>query len=1352
MSDRNPAWNGTDRGNGDGTGGGRGGWRRCGNSSDRGCWSRPIEMLSNEDSYIIATCYLAFLTLIAVAMVIRSKTRLRIFAGILTFFGLTIAVLGYLWSEQIIAGNWFWSWNFIAEGVAVVGMAFIIVSVGSGFYPMAPRKSILWKCCMVVVFLYGSFALFNVSFYIYHKIIPRPISSDELNDIRNKLLERYGDMTRHGLEVERDRAVRKGELTGTFNETALTGVPNWMQLSESEVEMFARPNTTLYLSHQMVMLFTMAVASFYLFIPLVRNHRKGPVGRPVDSDTMAVGVWYLTCLLTLAVFYLSLNLVFIYNQNFIFEQPAQALDLCVRIIVGPIFYLPAPAFMFRFYRQHFKKFRGTNSSGLNGSGGKNTDSNNTQVDSSANCASSPRAGVSHFQPNRFASSARGSFDTNHDISKVQRSDQASTLYNDKKNDYTNVGNNNNNYTSNSANPQGCIKFFQTRDRGLSVESSRVLSKDFEYEEQTSNYSEERPDSFHQYYNNMDSTHHPLRDSVTMGAKHVSGGDFGYKPPGITEVPTALVRATSKSDFLTERPAVSTLDGRHHTRSSKDTPSVNAGNTSEYETATTRTSSTTPESYSTISTKSATPATATPAALSTPLNSPTADARGNPAVPKLNELTGLQKQLAEHRADLLARVIAVKEYHEDLATPEAIELGLKPTSTAYEHDVVLKDANSLTAIHRIFDSDSPVTGLSGHAENGSLSTERSSSPTMTLRKPASSAALNMDSSSKTLKESRSKGKILSAFTKALSGDGTKNSHNHHHHSNDSSNIRPTPDFKEGDKEHTSSLELQKTSSGGASGRATVEELAEASVSSLGDQRNVDKRDQKYTYSDPYENQATFKNSLQLQNQDRKQVLRQQGLPMGPVSSSTGSYSRTECPVARAAAAAEAAKKGTVSISSASLPSLPNGTAQPIYSRKLPPVPKDSRPVATKKSGHSSSSSRSSRSKSDAAFRPSAEASRGPSTELHIASRRAPLPSAAVSATALPVPSKTSLSPPPRQSWSRTKSHKGNSPPLIPSIDTKLANDDASDGMDPASTGSATSVSLTSSSQSSPTSGSYTRETVTDESSTPPVPGFHQSNSNRGTATDNSSVNRERNGISVSSPASGANNTSPSPALSSPSPISKSGDRGMNRHQQRSIDNLGSSYYYKRAAEQNYAQPASLISNPLSNSRSKHSLTNPSQSNGMRGDGGSSIMLPSSLMSTSTTTSPPSPQLGSGAGVSYFGTRHHTHASISSISPSTSPGFSPSLSPGSKSGSGSGLGLGSSQDSYGDYHNSNNSINNSSNNSNSNGGRTGSLTKQSTILAEDPWTMALVNRAQSQAQAQAQGQGQTQVHQPRQQRQQ
>lgn len=201
--------------------------------------------------------------------------------------------------------------------------------------------------------------------------------------------------------------------------------------------------------------------------------------------------------------YAILNIIYMVNNEFIYEQQAQALDLCLRITIGPIFFLPAPAFLLRYYRDHFRKFKGSsNSSGRNnGSAARTWGSSNNHFSSSVAKSDSPHPTSSFaMSPTTTrvdsrlgeCSTTQGSFDANHaHPSKSKDLTSPSGVY-------------------------GRLKLFQTRDRGLSVESSRVLSKDFECESrQSNNPSEDRPDSYHQYYTSNDLNPHPLHNSAAV---------------------------------------------------------------------------------------------------------------------------------------------------------------------------------------------------------------------------------------------------------------------------------------------------------------------------------------------------------------------------------------------------------------------------------------------------------------------------------------------------------------------------------------------------------------------------------------------------------------------------------------------------------------------------------------------------------------------------------------------------------------------------------------------------------------------------------------------------------------------
>ncbi|KAH7055072.1 hypothetical protein BKA57DRAFT_501604 [Linnemannia elongata] len=278
-----------------------------------------------ELSYIMATTYIAIMCFLAIVMCIRMRTRLRIISLFVTFLGLAIATVGYLKARYIVHHNVFWAWNFTGEGLAVVVLTYSIVSVGTGFYPMAENRL-------------------------------HPLSGEDVQRLRDGIV-RARLFTTQDLESQRAYEQHLGRIP--LGDAALTGAVDWTRLAWVEQEYYMRPSTEYYLFHQVIMFFTCVWACMYLFIPLVRHHRHGPVGRAVDSDMMAVGVWYMSCLLSLAFAYSLTNFACCIWHELIFVPQIQALDLCIRVTIGPIFFIPAPRFLIRFYRKHFQKFRGS---------------------------------------------------------------------------------------------------------------------------------------------------------------------------------------------------------------------------------------------------------------------------------------------------------------------------------------------------------------------------------------------------------------------------------------------------------------------------------------------------------------------------------------------------------------------------------------------------------------------------------------------------------------------------------------------------------------------------------------------------------------------------------------------------------------------------------------------------------------------------------------------------------------------------------------------------------------------------------------------------------------------------------
>ncbi|KAG0365824.1 hypothetical protein BGZ54_006177 [Gamsiella multidivaricata] len=441
----------------------------------------------------------------AVYMCFRARTRLRYFASFCTFLGLTVAIVGLLRARSMIPANVFWLWNFIAEVISIVALTYTIVSVGNGFYPMAGKKNVFWRMAMAWIIVYALVAISNIALYAQKNFGSHYISGPELVALRSRI-ENLGIMDMSAL-VRQELVMQCKGLIPWGNLTE-TGVASWRQLSWTEQDVFARPQTTVYLVSQMLMLFTWGWVSLYLFIPLVRNHCHGPVGRPVDSDMMAVGAWYLGCLLILTTAYAVLNIYFCIVPESIYEQQAQALDLCIRITIGPIFFLPAPAFLIRFYRQHFKRFgKGGNDIGggpgcrYGGRWRNDTPSNNGGFQGSFATADDLSGSVA--SPYSLNGSRTGHPDDRGCPNRASADDPTNLNINTSIKDKTNKQR-----QTSVGSVYDRMRAFHSRNRGTSMESNKMFSQDFEPEElhdgQCTTEDHARADSFDQYFSNMDS--------------------------------------------------------------------------------------------------------------------------------------------------------------------------------------------------------------------------------------------------------------------------------------------------------------------------------------------------------------------------------------------------------------------------------------------------------------------------------------------------------------------------------------------------------------------------------------------------------------------------------------------------------------------------------------------------------------------------------------------------------------------------------------------------------------------------------------------------------------------------------
>ncbi|KAF9960541.1 hypothetical protein BGZ72_006603 [Mortierella alpina] len=1261
-------------------------------------------------------------------MCLRSRTRLRIFACFITYIGLSISVAGLLRAKFIIGPAWFWAWNFLGEGSGVVVLAITIVSVGSGFYPMTGSRNKFWRLCMVVIVMYGLLSTANLAYYVQQKLILRPLSAEEVQRLRQDIVD-AGIFTLARLERLRLWEQRRGLIPKT--DGAITGVNDWRELAWAEREMFARPLTKLYLGHQLLMECTCIVVVFYLFIPLVRHHRHGPIGRPVDSDMMAVGVWYLSILMTLALAYAILNVIYMVNNEYIYEQQAQALDLCLRITIGPIFFLPAPAFLLRYYRDHFRKFKGSsNSSGRNnGSAARTWGSSNNHFSSSVAKSDSPHpTGSFAMSPTSTrvdsrigeCSTAQASFDTNH-------------AHQNKSKDPT---------TPSSA--YGRLKLFQTRDRGLSVESSRVLSKDFECESrQSNNPSEDRPDSYHQYYTSNELNQHPLHNSAVLNDSESSqelrqamnspsqsnqqsyGVNIPQTPkPALTQQPIRPARSSSRtaarSDFgdmpkspieplaSPYRPGPNTEDSLQNT-GPKKTPKGSTGTTGwevggfdpQGDAASNRLINTKREQAGEH-------------------QEPESDTLPFSDTP-IEELTGLQRQLAEHKSSILPQVIAFKAYHEDRAAAEEFEHSLKTLNKEpFEPELMGRaKASEDSGSRMVFPfrpSDDDISPGSHHSSKSLQAAEldtgyqaashnvdpvhwsMASSPPK-KRENAFSGATKAGTANKHREtSSKSKEGFVSVFSKALSGGGNNSNGAAGKGADDSQNRDPKDrDLNSGNIDISSSELLLNRSPVAAS----VKQLAELSVMRKQGLAENERDMLSYgVYSDPYDDGTAFR---------RPAEQPRHGTSYQSSNTPQNAYSRLDSnSMARVAALAEskssAASTGTKG--GASSQSLGSSKSRESLSKSNASIStsatgasardtQSTRPMSPKKSS-SKLSSRSARSRSDSFYREGLDASQQSTATAPLGSASRFLgPSATIPTpeppAVPPVMIKTSLSPPPRQSWRRSKSFKGLNTPVA-TIDTALANNEAAAlPNDPLSSASATDTSFVSSTQSSPTGVATDARKDLASSPTaqrPQSPPELPTSESRGNSLEytEAKVSRERERSLFQ------------------------GSRLQTR-QQRSVDNLSSAYHYQRASELN----------PSGNSASTAVSTTQSTSRPYREPSG--IAIPSTLQSSalcSTRGSPPSPGIKKSGGVnSYFmsnsqdgytrnipsPTRHGGGGSTSTTMTNISSHMSAS---------------------QGDWTQSPMES------------RSQSLTSyssqaQNRMLSDDPWTQALVNRAQGQSAA-------------------
>lgn len=227
------------------------------------------------------------------------------------------------------------------------------------------------------------------------------------------------------------------------------------------------------------------------------------------------------------------------------------MDLCLRITIAPIYFLPAPSFLIKFYREHFQKFRSGGRSGSGGNGSSRNNYNNPTSNNSNNFGSGNNHNIGSFTDSEIGQGRGGStgsglhsylygsakttragsrlghggdFCVNNNNfagrdsfgDEIEEDDlrlDRSPQHHSHHHHTLSSNNNNNNRVTSPTNVGSAFKLFQSRDRGQSVESSRGLSRDFEYDESSQSQSQ---NGGHSHSNSVDIFNmQPLRRSTPL---------------------------------------------------------------------------------------------------------------------------------------------------------------------------------------------------------------------------------------------------------------------------------------------------------------------------------------------------------------------------------------------------------------------------------------------------------------------------------------------------------------------------------------------------------------------------------------------------------------------------------------------------------------------------------------------------------------------------------------------------------------------------------------------------------------------------------------------------------------------
>ncbi|KAI8605423.1 hypothetical protein EDD21DRAFT_143971 [Dissophora ornata] len=728
------------------------------------------------------------------------------------------------------------------------------------------------------------------------------------------------------------------------------------------------------------------------------------------------------------------------KPEFIFEPQTQVLDLCLRMTIAPVYFLPAPKSLIQFYRQRFSKNKGGS---LGGSGGgshnRNCGSGNHQLQGSITASEAQIAShTSSTSPTTRAGSRVGTVNSNIPRDSLDADYELDIKHKDATGSF-------------GESQGGRLKIFhtRTRNRGLSTESSRVLNNDFESESTHSwHLSDDGGDSVQQYDSSAKVQRLSIPSPVFLdgirpqSAQEIEWSTCGPCDPLQSDLPYIMDGPLKQKPKLKE---IKIVRNDHRAAGSSIT------GTTGWEVG----------GYDSRGPGADKPSQAK--------DRPVPAYDGNiPTDIPVKNLTGLQKQLADYHSAILPQVIAYKTYHEDLTTDVSLGSKLKPSPIP---DYDAEATRQSTSVYRLTNTgsnwqsiDVATPGNTAHArdlEQGLKSqppmvdplhwSVHSELPKSMAEAEAAYGRNSSDNGSILTAKSHihnPKEGFIAAFSKALHGGSS--SHGKSFHSNDGS----TSPHDSKDRNHKNYK--NRRSSSPIDGQSEVNQgTAAATVEEL-TQPSTDRGMGPYEYSDPYDDRVEFKRT-----QERHLAGNSIYQPI--------THGRMENQgMARAATAAETKSLASALSSKGALAlSLGSVKSREILSKNSTNV-KDpyARPTSPGSRKNSKSSSRTTRSKSDAPYRVSLDSPQTPTSDMSMNGSRLTSSPIAEMPSMPTVIVKTSLSPPPRQRWQQSNSFKGPNAQFS-TVDTSIATESGQMTGGPLSSASATN---TSSLQSSPTAHS------------------------------------------------------------------------------------------------------------------------------------------------------------------------------------------------------------------------------------------------------------------------------------------